>query len=79
MLGVIITLLVAIVSGLITGCVLRLELLNQVSRLDACEDTNYYMDAKFTLFGRTTTRTNALSAAIDLENGTAPLNLHPVY
>ncbi|KAH7729890.1 Rh-like protein 2 [Aphelenchoides avenae] len=76
--GIVVVLFVAIVAGLITGCVLRLQVLNQVSRLDAYEDTNYYLNAKFTLFGENATRHDVLNA-LDMENGATPLNLQPVY
>uniref|UniRef100_A0AC34QB03 Ammonium transporter AmtB-like domain-containing protein n=1 Tax=Panagrolaimus sp. JU765 TaxID=591449 RepID=A0AC34QB03_9BILA len=50
--GIVITILGAIISGLFTGFVVRCRIWNQVPNQISWEDTNYYKDAQFTLFGK---------------------------
>ncbi|KAE9551202.1 hypothetical protein FO519_005589 [Halicephalobus sp. NKZ332] len=50
--GIVITIIGSITSGLFTGFIVRCKFLNQVPNQMSWEDTNYYKDAEFTLFGK---------------------------
>lgn len=50
--GIVIIIIGSISTGLLTGLIIRCKVWNQVPNQLSYEDTNYYKDAEFHLFGK---------------------------